>query len=368
MISKVKKQDLEYVFSELKKTHRIIGPKIENDVIILSEIDFADIPKGYKDQQSAGSYRLIKSDDSNIFGFSLGPDSFKRFLYPPYAELTTFKSSKKKISITPLLYNEKPFAFFGIRACDRAALKLYDRIFLEGVIRDPYYDSLRNNSLIIALNCIYPGDNCFCASIGTGPDVKEGYDLLITELSEAIVLESGSLAGDRIMKALPQERVSDIDILEKKSRLDNCRDMFKKTIKFNELPMLIYQNLEHQRWIDIAERDLECGNCTQVCPTCFCSSFFDSVELKGISKMFSDISGKKIRTWDSCFSRNFARVHGGNFRTSRKARYRHWFAHKLAYCMEQFGLPGCVGCGRCITWCPAGIDITQELEALRIAQ
>lgn len=126
---------------------------------------------------------------------------------------------------------------------------------MEGVIRDPYYDSLRNNSLIIALNCIYPDDNCFCASIGTGPDVKEGYDLLITELREAIVLESGSLAGDRIKKALPQERASDIDILEKKSRLDSCRNMFKKTIRFNELPMLIYQNLEHQRWIDMRRPD-----------------------------------------------------------------------------------------------------------------
>lgn len=368
MISKIKKQDLEYLFSKLKKTHRVIGPKIVNDVIVLSDIDFDDIPVGYKDQQTAGSYRLAKSDESIMFGFSPGPDSFKRFLNPPKLEIFSFKASKKGFSITPMLNQEKPFAFFAMRACDREALRLYDRIFLEGVIKDPHYDMLRQNSLIIALNCVYPGDNCFCASIGTGPEVIEGYDLLITELNDYLLLESGSAEGDRIMNGLPHEQANDMDIAEKKSSLDRCRSKFKKTMRFNELPMLIYKNLEHQRWLDTADRDLECGNCTQVCPTCFCNSMYDSVLLNGISKKFSEISGQKIRVWDSCFSRNFARVHGGNFRLSRKARYRHWVAHKLAYCMEQFGLPGCVGCGRCITWCPVGIDITQELEALRVVR
>ncbi len=364
----LKKEDLNYLIFELKKTHRVIGPKIHNDVIVLSEIDFDDIPKGYKEQQTAGGYRLIKSDESIVFGFSQGFDSFKRFLNPPKFEVFSFKASKKGFSITTMLNQEKPLAFFAMRACDRAALRLYDRIFLEGVIRDPHYDLLRHDSIIIALNCLYPGDNCFCASTLTGPEVREGFDLLITELSETLLLESGSHVGERIISKLPCEPATDEDIAEKKLSIDRCRGMFKKKIRFNELPMLIYQNLEHQRWLEIAERDLECGNCTQVCPTCFCNSMYDSVLLSGISKKFTEISGKKIKVWDSCFSRNFARVHGGNFRLTRKARYRHWFAHKLAYTMEQFGLQGCVGCGRCITWCPVGIDITQELEALRIVR
>ncbi len=368
MIAKIKKQDLCYLFSELKKTHKVIGPKIESNVQMLSSIDFSDIPAGYVDYHSAGMYRLVKSDKTDFFTFSNGPESFKRYLTPPQIEIYSYKASRKRFATVSLTDREQPFAFFGMRACDRAALKLYDRVFLEGVFRDHSYDLLRGNLLIIAVNCIYPSYNCFCLSAGTGPELRDGYDLLITELEDAFLLESGSQQGARIMNVLPLIEADNSDIIEKASRIRHCKEMFKKSINLDELPGLIYQNLEHPIWLNIAERDLECGNCTQVCPTCFCSSSYDFIELKGISRKLSGVSGKKVRKWDSCFSRNFARVHGGNFRSSRKARYRHWFAHKLAYCMEQFGLHGCVGCGRCITWCPAGIDITHELEALRVAK
>lgn len=365
MISKIKKQDLSFLFLELQKTHNIIGHKIEKDVLMLSSIDFGDIPAGYTDRQAAGMYRLVKSDNHDIFTFSSGPDSFKRYLNPPYSEVFAYQVSKRKFNASAIKSYDNPFAFFGMRACDRAALKFYDRVFLEGVVRDFCYETLRDNLLIIALNCLYPGDNCFCLSAGTGPEFTDGYDLLITELEEEFLLETGSQAGSRLINSLPLISVNQKDIDEKALRIKNCKEKFKKTIIFSELPELVYRNLEHPRWSDIAERDLECGNCTQVCPTCFCTSAFYNLEFRGIAKNFSTLSGKKIKKWDSCFSRNFARVHGGNFRISRRARYRHWFAHKLAYSMEQFGLLGCVGCGRCITWCPAGIDITQELEALR---
>lgn len=365
MISKIKKPDLSYLFSEIKKTHTVVGPKIRDGVLTLSSIDSGDLPAGYTDRQAAGMYRLVKSDKTEIFAYSSGFDSFKKFLNPPYAELFSYKASKNTFLTASLISHHTPYAFFGIRACDRAALKLYDRVFLEGVNREPCYESLRHNLLIIAVNCVYPGDNCFCLSTGTGPELRDGYDLLITELKDSLLLESGSQAGSKIMKSLPLTAVTDADIQEKASRLENSRKIFKKSVNLDGLPALIYRNFEHPVWQDISERDLECGNCTQVCPTCFCTSSYDSIELKGILKRFSSMSGKKVKKWDSCFSRNFARVHGGNFRTTRRARYRHWFAHKLAYCFEQFGLPGCVGCGRCITWCPAGIDITQELEALR---
>ncbi|MCX7914130.1 MAG: 4Fe-4S dicluster domain-containing protein [Thermodesulfovibrionales bacterium] len=362
MRAKIKKEDLVYLFLELKGTHKIIGPKVSNNVIVLSEIDFEDLPLGYRDLQSQGSYKLIKSDESTMFGYSVSADSFKRFLNPPNVEILSFKTSKRGLSFKPLTYQGKPLAFFGIRSCDREALRLYDKVFLEGLERDFYYNSIRQNLILIALNCINPGDNCFCASISTGPEVKGSFDLLITELDDCLLIESGSSFGDRLIKVLPQESVNETHMTKKKLVLEKCMGMFKKKISFNKLPDLIYKNIENPRWQEIAKRDLECGNCTQVCPTCFCSTTYDSVMLNGISKKITEISGRKIRVWDSCFSRNFARVHGGNFRLSRKARYRHWFAHKLAYSLEQFSLPGCVGCGRCITWCPMGIDLTQELE------
>jgi ferredoxin len=276
-----------------------------------------------------------------------------------------FKRSGTSTTITPPSREEKPLAFVGIRACDLSALKLYDRVFLEGPAKDPVYESLRRDSLIIAFNCLYPSENCFCHSMGTGPALSDGFDIGAAELDDSFLLETGTVAGQRLLDGLHLEEATEGDIEEKASRDERCLGMMKKSIRSDELPGLIYRSLDHPRWTDIAERDLECGNCTQVCPTCFCSSRYDLVRLADISTRPREVSGTMVRKWDSCFSRNFARVHGGNFRPSRKARYRQWMSHKLAYTVEQFGLPGCVGCGRCITWCPAGIDITMELEALR---
>lgn len=362
---KIKKDALKSIFKRLKISHRIIGPKIENNVIVLKEIDYNDIPAGYKDIQKPSFYRIETNKRPDIFSFSNGPDSFKRFLQPPLREVFKFKKSKTSISISPLLIKEMPIAFLGIRACDLSALRLYDRIFLEGPVRDENYRDLRKDLIIIAVNCLYPCDNCFCSSMGTGPEVRSGFDILITELRDSFILEINTIIGEEIVKGLPFEGINAKDADERLSRIEDCRKMINKSVPFNELPRIIYRNLEHPRWADIARRDLECGNCTQVCPTCFCNSAYDYVQISGISKKQADISGSRIRIWDSCFSRNFARVHGGNFRPSRRARYRHWMSHKLAYTFEQFGITGCVGCGRCITWCPAGIDITHEVEALK---
>ena len=364
-MKKLKKEHLVFLFSTLQDSHRVIGPKIEQGVIVLGEIDINDIPAGYEDHQKAGSYCLVKGERPEIFSFSTGPDSFKRFLHPPVSEMFAFKKSRTGIAITAPDRQGEPLAFIGVRACDLTALKLYDRVFLEGPEKDQLYESLRRDSLVIALDCSYPGDNCFCHAMGTGPSVTDGFDMALTELDDSFVLETGTVNGQRLLDGLPLEEATEGDMEERAARTERCLRMMKKAIRADDLPGLIYRNLDHPHWAEIAERDLECGNCTQVCPTCFCNSRYDLVRLAGISPRVREISGTRVRKWDSCFSRNFARVHGGNFRPSRRARYRQWMSHKLAYTIEQFGLPGCVGCGRCITWCPAGIDITEEMEALR---
>ncbi len=364
-MKKLKKEHLRILFGGLTESHRVIGPKIEGGVVVLAEIAVHDIPAGFEDRQMAGSYRLVTGERPEIFSFSAGPDSFKRFLHPPVSEMFAFKSSRTAIAITAPDCQGKPLAFIGVRACDIAALKLYDKVFLGGAEKDQCYESRRKDSLVIALDCSYPGDNCFCHAMGTGPSVMDGFDIALVELDASFLLEAGTIAGQRLLDVLSLEEVTEGDMKERSSRTERCLGMMKKSIRTEDLPGLIYRSLDHPRWMDIAERDLECGNCTQVCPTCFCHSHYDFVRLAGISPRAREVSGTRVRKWDSCFSRNFARVHGGNFRPSRRARYRQWMSHKLAYTFEQFGLPGCVGCGRCITWCPAGIDITREVEALR---
>ena len=121
--------------------------------------------------------------------------------------------------------------------------------------------------------------------------------------------------------------------------------------------VLLLRNLAHPRWKDVARRCLTCGNCTMVCPTCFCTTVEDA----------SDLSGQRVsrsQRWDSCFDLQFTNLHGGSIRSSTQSRYRQWISHKLSTWHDQFGGSGCVGCGRCIVWCPVGIDITAEAMAL----
>jgi sulfhydrogenase subunit beta (sulfur reductase) len=361
----IKKDHLDIIFDKLKGRFRVIGPKVEDGTIVLSEIEFSDIPTGYRDRQERGVYRLEEGVTHEVFSFSVGPQSFKTFLSPSVQEVFSFGKLKKGIVTEEVIRKDKPLAFVGVRACDLAALKLLDKVFLEGPVVDKKYRDRRKNIFVVAVNCIYPGGNCFCDSMGTGPGVSEGFDIVLTELAEYFLVEAGSDEGEKIFSDFGSIGADDSCHREKDALISRCRGMMGKSMKTGDLPDVIYRNMGHPRWQEIAEKDLECGNCTMVCPTCFCNSAYDTVPVSAISGNALEFSGVRTRKWDSCFSHNFARVHGGNFRPSRKARYRHWMTHKLAYWIDQFGSPGCVGCGRCITWCPVGIDITRELQELR---
>jgi len=363
--AKIRKESLKAVFEVLGEQYRIIGPRVVNGTVVLSDISFGDIPAGCRDRQSAGSYRLEEQRVEGVFTFTPGPDSFKKFLHPSSEKLFAFRKTAKSVGVKSDAKEEKPMAFVGVRACDLAALKLLDKVFLEGPVREGGYELRRKDLFIVAVNCLHPGENCFCDSMGTGPEAKDGFDLAITEIPGSFLIETGSAEGEKALEKLPHEKTQDADLDEKWSGISRCREMIKKTMKISDLPGIIYRNMEHPRWTEIATKDLECGNCTMVCPTCFCNSSYDTLSTSAIIGNFREFSGLRKRTWDSCFSKNFARVHGGNFRPTRRARYRHWMTHKLAYWIDQFGRPGCVGCGRCITWCPVGIDITHELEELR---
>ncbi len=131
-----------------------------------------------------------------------------------------------------------------------------------------------------------------------------------------------------------------------------------RTLDVTDIRDLLYRNSEHPRWDEVADRCLTCGNCTMVCPTCFCASVDDVTDLAGEE-------ASRERRWESCFTLEHSYVHGGSVRRSGKARYRQWMTHKLASWIDQFGTSGCVGCGRCITWCPVAIDITEEAAAIR---
>jgi formate hydrogenlyase subunit 6/NADH:ubiquinone oxidoreductase subunit I len=340
-----------------------MGPVVRDGAIVWDEVTAAgELPAGWTDEQEAGRYRLTRSDGVALFDWTVGPVSPKASLHPATVPLL---SARREGSGLQLLDGDPPppkLAFFGLRACELAAITVLDRVLLGGDPADPVYRARREGALLIAVQCGRAGSTCFCASMGTGPGVRSGHDLVLTELLDGgrhvFVAEAGSERGAELLAGLPVTAATAAETGAVDAAVARVAAGMGRTLETEGLPALLAQNPEHPRWDVTAARCLACGNCTSVCPTCFCVTTEDTTDLAaGVSR--------RVRRWDSCFSVDFTYIHGGNVRSSIRSRYRQWLTHKLGFWHEQFGSSGCVGCGRCITWCPAGIDITEEARALR---
>jgi sulfhydrogenase subunit beta (sulfur reductase) len=343
--------------------HRLIGPTLRDQAIVLDDIDsIADLPQGWTDEQDGGHYRLIKRSDDALFGYAVGAHSWKRFLHPPVLRLWQAKRDQGSVRIVPEPKPEERFAFLGVRACDLHAIAIQDRVFLGGPYVDTDYKARREGAFIVAVNCATAGGTCFCVSMNTGPKASAGFDLALTEIIEAgehrFLVEAGSDAGREVLAELPQRAAAQAEIDTAEAVVAQTAASMGRQMRSDDLHELLTGNLNHPRWDQVAERCLTCANCTMVCPTCFCTSVEDASALDGSE-------AERRRRWDSCFTMDFTYIHGGSVRASPRSRYRQWMTHKLATWIDQFGTSGCVGCGRCITWCPVGIDITEEVHAIR---
>ena len=343
--------------------YRVLGPTVRDGAIIYDEIAHVrDLPTGWTDRQDAGRYQLERREDEALFGFAVGPQSWKQFLHPPIETLWTARQDDGGIAITTGRSETQRFAFIGVRACELHAIAIQDRVFLDGPYRDVAYGMRRQDAFIVAVNCGEAGGTCFCASMGTGPRVDAGFDLALTELIDAtrheFLVEVASEAGGDLLDRLPHRSASSADLLAAEAVTARAQNAMGRKLETDGLKELLQSNLTHPRWEEVAERCLACGNCTSVCPTCFCTTVEDHSDLLGTS-------AERVRKWDSCFTMDFSYLHGGSVRETGSSRYRQWMTHKLASWIDQFGTSGCVGCGRCITWCPVGIDITVEAAAIR---
>lgn len=354
---------LDTLIKALKRSGRqVIGPKVRDGAVMLDPISGAsDLPLGLIETQEPGSYRLEQKKKAGYFDFTHGPETWKRHLFPPREKLwsATQNSRGKGFTITPE-DDIQPQAFIGVRACELSAMAVQDKVFIDGDYQAGSYRKRRDKTFIVALNCRRAGGTCFCASMGTGPKVEDGYDLALTELKNKdrhdFLVEVGSEQGAKMLAKLPARAAEPVDLKAAKRATAKALKSMGREMPA-DVATTLAANLEHPRWNDIAERCLTCGNCTMVCPTCFCNSVNDTTSLDGGT-------AERWRHWDSCFTMDFSYIHGGSVRREAAHRYRQWITHKLAYWFDQFGTSGCVGCGRCISWCPVGIDITAEAHNL----
>jgi sulfhydrogenase subunit beta (sulfur reductase) len=358
----VEVKDLQQLLDVLRNQgYDLIGPTLGEGAIVYNYItDVSQLPTGWIDEQDAGTYRLKKNGENRVFGYTVAPQSWKRFLFPPNTRLWQANRTSKEFQITGNEHETEKFAFIGVRSCEIHAIAIQDRVFMGGNYQYPQYKTRRENAFVVAVNCSRASNNCFCESMHTGPRITFGYDLALTEVTENgshfFVVDIGSDAGQSIIESIPHRAVTQTE----SKGADKVSESVKmcKTLDSSGIKELLYRNYENPRWTDVANRCLTCGNCALVCPTCFCNTSYDGTDLTGKH-------AELWRKWDVCFSVDFSYIHGGSIRVSPMSRYRQWMTHKLGTWIDQFGTSGCVGCGRCITWCPVGIDITEEARAIR---
>jgi sulfhydrogenase subunit beta (sulfur reductase) len=384
---------LDSLLGELAAGGRsVIGPTVRDGAIVLDAIDgVADLPAGWTDEQDAGRYRLHRRDDDALFAWAVGAHSWRQFLFPPRSRLWRAEQVGSPAARDPAGGGSGPgdsggggsdgtpvdfrfvagpepaesYAFVGVRSCDLHAIEVHDRVFLGGAHPDPVYGDRRHDVVVVAVHCSDPAGTCFCTSMGTGPRAPGGYDLALTELvgpdRHELLADAATERGVELLGRIPTRPATDADRAASTAVTETAIGRISRRVDTDGIHELLATTLDHPQWDDVAERCLACTNCTLVCPTCFCSTVTDVTDLAGGT-------AERWRQWDSCFTLDHSYLHGGSVRSTHRDRYRQWLTHKLGTWIDQFGSSGCVGCGRCIAWCPVGIDITAEVAALRTRQ
>jgi len=342
--------------------YRIVGPTVRDGAIVYGDIrSETDLPIGWTDRQEAGQYRLERRSDDALFGFNVGPHSWKKYLFPSHERLWTATRAGTSFEVRSESDGARPLAFLGVRACELAAIAIQDKVFV-GYSADPGYATRRTHALRIAVQCGQSGSTCFCVSMGTGPGIRNDHDLALTEFlgpgKHRFLVHVGSERGAELLEKVPHRPATEADTELADAIVARTAASMGRHLETGGIRDLLLSNLENPRWEIVAKRCLACTNCTMACPTCFCSTTEEVPDLSGDTV-------EKWRRWDSCFNLAFSELHLMSVRKSTQSRYRQWMTHKLASWQDQFGTSGCVGCGRCITWCPVGIDITEEVAAIR---
>jgi ferredoxin len=350
--------------------YAVVGPTVRDGAIALAPVrGIDDLPRGWGDEQDAARYRLRRRDDDAFFGFAAGAQSAKPVFFPADELFWRGRRTGDEFTVDELgpesaddTEGTGPYALLGVRSCDLHAVAIHDAVLIGRNHVDVRYAARRADAFVVAVTCGAPGGTCFCASMGTGPRPDDGYDLSLTELLDdgphRFLVEVGTARGAEALAEVPTVQATSVDVQAADEVEAWSVAHMGRTLDTEGLKDVLYASTENPRWDDVAARCLACTNCTLVCPTCFCTSVEDVADLTGDA-------AERHRVWDSCFSEGFSYIHGGSVRSETRSRYRQWMTHKLASWVDQFGMSGCVGCGRCITWCPAAIDITAEAAALR---
>ncbi len=347
--------------------HRVVGPVVRDGVIAYDDVtDGDDLPTGWTVTQEPGRWRLDRSGGTTRFRWTPGADSWKQFVYPAHQEVLRIRRVDGTWVTSRPDAPERPLAIIAARDCELRALDVLDHVLLDADHPDPRYAARRRDVFVVAVTCGVPSATCWCTSMGGGPRPDEGYDIRLTELDDIdghrLLAEAGTDRGAEILATVPGRRPTARDHSAADRTVEHALGRLPVRVPGPDLPVLLETTVNSSHWDEVAQRCLSCGNCTMVCPTCFCSTFTDTTALTPDGSASSETV--REQHWASCFQFDHSHLAGQPVRATVSSRYRQWLMHKLQTWPGQFGELGCVGCGRCTTWCPAGIDLVEETTVL----
>lgn len=329
------KESFEEFFNTLKALGNVFAP------VRVSEKSF--------------SFRKVESPEQIAFEALRTILPPKKFFYPQEEVLFQWKDGEFKETVVEPSFQ----VIFGVHPCDLAGLGIMDTIY-SAEPQDSHYMRRRQESLIIGLSCM-PDKHCFCQSMGTSSP-EQGYDLFLTDIDDAFFIDARTTAGMNVVKSLSGllQKSQDEHKSQYKDFWNRRSEAFTNGFAPDNLRTVMEMEWDNKVWKDMGERCLSCGNCTPVCPTCYCFDLVDIAHLNGQE-------GERKRQWDSCQFVGFASVAGDfNFRPTPVDRLKFWYRHKLHGFDDPYGFKTCVGCGRCTESCPAGIDdIVQVVKVLQ---
>jgi len=308
-------------------------------------------------ERGHGAYSLEAVDDVD----RICPEAlrtiipFKKLLLKPaFSMLETGEDG------TPMFSGDNDMGrqvLFGVHACDVHALRILDLLYLSDYV-DPYYQRNREQLTVVAYGC-WPDESCFCQSMGTST-ADDGFDLFLNPLDDCLLVTVGSSRGDDIVRANPAlfEPSTRADAESYLKRLREREAAFTLELDVTDLPFILDLKKDDPVWHEVGKKCLCCGSCSMVCPTCSCFNVVDQVPEEG--------RARRLRTWDACLYPDYAVVAGGhNFRADRADRVKNRYYHKQESFVREFGMPSCVGCGRCIEGCPTGINVVEVFQHVR---
>jgi len=292
-------------------------------------------------------YRPVSDMDSITFDYIQPDMSAKEFLFPQTERLMRIEKRGDEVTLHDYLLEEEQ-VIFGLRPCDAHGFLAFDALFLEQDPPDAYYARRREMTTLVGLSCPQMWENCFCTSVGGGPEDPSHLDVLLTATGDSYAVQAVTDKGKTLLASAETQEVSDLTLPE---------------IQHNDaVPILPNEDwpilFNDQYWARLGERCLSCKLCTFVCPTCRCFDLRDEEVLFGTGLVVHD----RMRVWDACTAPNYRTIAGGhNSRATKGQRIRNRYYCKFHYYPKDFGPLGCVGCGRCIEVCPVNIDIKEML-------